>query len=590
MSERPRLPHAAEADWGIEETPRFGSVSDYQSRFGESSTPAFESSVPLAHSLEHDYGDTVTDRVARYIKTLAPAPLRHYEEQFKYALVVSNLLDDTLVLSKNEQALKTLLERQKPARYNRHYKIRVPAFCSHKFVLYTVNCVIFLLKQRLRTTVRPRCQVHMFKCILAMAGKMMKYRRMVATAAYLRALGCVERFMVANCRVNRALIGSVISLKEYEMFSYLSKTNSRYVPELTRQINTTLSCLLVNIKHLIGSVLPLCNGPMLEQYCAIHGVHLAELFEQESEELLLEALTAKLSQFNSLRRFFVCQLLTVHDLAACNFFLLKLHDLYSTEPQQAYVGSVLRFALLSALLESHTRTLDEIHTLLEKFRHLHNQHSDYANDDVLVTQKFDRDTAVPREAELNLSNLIDKLHGLATSLRYFKKYSASILLLQDAEEYNEKMTIFRLFGAELKEAASLYSACAHDYHSEYTERADNVSLGSHLGEFSLKLFRTSPKNNAVPERKDRSKRLLGLQLGLLTVLEEPEGRDPPPYELYNQAALDALTRKHPRFSINSLSLNVSGITDLIASMDDLKTTVSNGAGSQLGERKDIHFM
>ena len=81
----------------------------------------------------------------------------------------------------------------------------------------------------------------------------------------------------------------------------------------------------------------------------------------------------------------------------------------------------------------------------------------------------------------------------------------------------------------------------------------------------------------------------GLQLGLLTVLEEPraerhrlqdtkeyldddkyDGVSPSAHGTYNQSTLDALTKRNTRnstsrYSMNSVNSNVSGLSDLIAS-------------------------
>lgn len=696
----------AEADWGIEEAPprpRFNSTttSEYsqplhdrydvrsdhmrsdhmrpdlrdhmyspalsQGPFGLStrSVSAWEPHKPVL--------PPTTQSFHKYIrKYLALDTVQRTQlvEKFKYNLVLSNLLDDTLMLSKNEQALNTLVQlrnEDSPAHvalakeYNydgsvlhvlsRRYRLAYPrVFDSPGLLWRTVCLIIFLLKQNMRvnSNLTRSSRVQLFKVLLVVATRIVKFKRAVSTIEASKSLRSLDDFMIANCKVNKVLITGILTLKEYDMFSFLNKTTAstaaaaslEYSAELRRHLLTLLDCLLINVKHSIRELLVFSNGEMLEKYCQINNVPLGLLLDtpEAPHDTGLESLTLKLNQFNSYRRLFICQLLTIHDPPSRNFFLLKLCDSFNIDIDDApaFVSTSAKLNALEKVFVAHTSALDQVRNFNEKFRCLDNttRSADFANDNVLspAGQSFGErhsDDLFAPEVELNLNNLIDKLQNLTTSLKYFKKYSQSISNLNDAEEYDEKITIFKLFGSEIKASNELYNICMADYQNDFNQKfleptsnsssRSNSQRNSHNSgdQFSLKAFHTSSnkankrysqpalshsarERGSTPSTKadKRSKRLsTGLQLGLLTVFEEPNKRSSdsqvghqartrkivsyddkngnahsiPGYESFNQAALDALTRKNKsrnsanRFSINSLNSNVSGLSDLLAS-------------------------
>lgn len=563
-------------------------------------------------------------------------------ERFKYNLVVSNLLDDSLVLLKNEQALSNLVQMRRSdddpvhARLvkqfnfdgaellvlNKLYRLSAPSFFQRsQLILQTIWLIVFLLKHNLnvRSGLPHKSQIKLFKCLLIASTKALKYRRGTAMIMAAKSLRTLDDFMISNCKINKALIATIITIKEYEMFVFLNQndlgqSSSTYLKNLKSHLNHILSYITINVRDSVRSLLPLSNGEVLEKYCQINNVQLgpimAEVNVADDDEITLDLLTSKLNQFNNLRRFFICQLLTIHDEKLTNFFILKLCDSFNLDPQTLITSWTDKLVVLQRVLAEHTLVLGEILTLNEKFKRLNNpsQTTDFVNDDVLTNKTIGPEkhtAAFSTDNELNLSNLISKLQNLSTSLKYFKKYSQSIHTIEDVDEYDEKLTIFKQFGGELKLSFELYKSCLGDYESELAKLKSpnlaspqtNTQHNSYNSndQFSLKSFHTSStkqrvtsgeilevKNQPKPNERKSRRVSTGLQLGLLTVMEEPRGRNVPSreksveelaqnHESFNQSALDALTRKigirNPknRFSINSLSSNVSGISDLIAS-------------------------
>lgn len=673
----------AEADWGIEEPiapprPRFSSTStsEYSQphRLRELSirTPSFATSSYCASASAHKRLPPTTESFHKFIKKYLS--LEHRDtavvERFKYNLVVSNLLDASLVLSKNEQALNNLVQIRNEVDntlhvelakefsfdgttleiVNKQYRLRFPsAYSDPLLLLNIISLVIFLLKQNfhIRSHISYAGRITIFKMLLIMATKFIKCKRAKTTLTASRSLRSLDDFMISNCRINKSLITSMISLKEFEMFAFMNKTSktdstTQYSNELKSHLNMLLTCLTINMRHSVSTLLPMCNGLLLEQYCSINNVQMANIFDHnesiQEEQLTLESLKEKLNNFNNLRRFFICQLLTIHDNPLRNFFMLKLYDAFHIDDSAIFQLNITdRLTKLEQIFENHTKTLDQLLALNEKFKLLSKSSptTDYANDDVLSRGKSPvehrDDELFLLDTELNLRNLINKLTSVTTSLQYFRKYSEAISDINDSEEYEEKISIFSSFQSELRGCLELYNICKSDYDGEFNRRfvsaysqpssastSQRNSLNSN-DQFNPKSFHTGSssrkKRNSLPIKGEthrsestsskanssldkRYKRLsTGLQLGLLTVLEEPTNNinssasEPSPrmsskdtfkhflshednnegYDTYNQAALDALTRRKNvrhsigRFSVNSLNSNISGITDLIAS-------------------------
>lgn len=653
----------AEADWGIEEFlphKRFNSVTgsefSHTLRLREQLVNGSHSyhDVDIVTQLEQEPLYLATTEnfhkfISKYLslKTIKDLVL----DKFKYNLVISNLLDESLVLSKNEQALANLLQIRSASRspdpieiWQRHpqdglqlqitlkqYKlVSSPVFGRNSLLFNTLSLIIFLLKQNInvRSQFPYESRVRLFRILLIVSTKIVTYRRVWRTIEASKSINKLEEFMIANCKINKTIITSVLSIKELDMFTFLNRTESpnkalaSYSENLKTHLNTILDSLILNARYSIRELLPLSNGDILEKYAEINNIPLGEIsqFSDQMDALSLESLTAKLSRFNSLRRFFVCQLLTFHDPHLHNFFLLKLCDCFNVNLTNfpPFISSSRKLQILCRIFDDHTSTLDQLCLHNSQFKSLHSfdQAVDYVNDNVLVAKsqqpkdRFSEEFSF-NESDLAIDQLTDKLQNLTTSLKYFKKYKNSIDTEKDAEEHEEKISIFDSFGKELNVLVSMYQSCLSDLNLEYSVNflgASNPSScstsnrnSSGIDQFNPKTFRTSARsfrkttsltspNNELDlvsgvERK--LKRLLvGLQLGLLTVLEEPsklnaktKGSEeealsrmqvPLGLENYNAKAFDALTRKQDtkysnRYSMYSLNSNVSGLSDLIAS-------------------------
>lgn len=689
----------AEADWGIEEPfparNRFNSTTttsefsqpppirylEYGHRslslstghFGFLSNDDFFPPMDLKPSLfpnTENFHKYITHYLSSHEKSLQVV------EKFRYNLIISNLLDDTMVLSKNELALNDLVRIRASVDApmhtrlvklfnfdgtelivrNKNYRLDMPkGYRNPRVIVISIWLIVFLMKQnlKLRSNMSYSSRLKLFKILLIVTTKVMKFRRAAYIIGSSRSLRALDDFMISNCKINKSLITNMITIKEFEMFLFLNKSDTdaadpSYSKQLKHHLCTVLDYLILNVRHSIRRLLPLSNGEILEKYCQVNNIQLGPIFDgpdtTDGDEITVDALTSKLNYFNNLRRFFICQLLTIHDDPLRNFFILKLYDCFNVQQDSpsSRLASKKLFILVQVFNE-HTSALDQILFFNESFRSLHNpaQTTDYANDNVLSRMSYGTErkgSDFISDSNLNLNNLINNLQSLTTSLKYFKKYSQSISDINDADEHEEKLTIFKLFNDELKSSLDIYKTCMSEYLTDFSQKFENQSTSlsqsnsqrnSHNSndQFSLKSFHTSSsgqKRNSLYQALEVSKELrngtskssdkrshrtsAGLLLGLLTVLEEPrangivsprEGVTPTSNrESLNQIALDALTRKigirnpHNRFSVNSLNSNISGISDLIASTqittdDDNDRPRINGGPTQEMSKEEL---
>lgn len=649
----------AEADWGIEE---FSGSRRYHSATG--SELSYPLRVPI-HPLESSYGrdpsgpgdacPVITATTENFHKFITKyLSFRDFKslvlDKFKYNLVVSNLLDESLVLSKNEQALTNLQELSSqqdgtlPDLFTcwrndttikvqvilRQYRLSSSRLLGNPcLLLNTISLIIFLLKQNmsLRSLLPHITRVRIFRILLIVSSKIVNFKRIWTSVEASKIIRNLDDFTITNCKINKAIITNILSIKELEMFTFLNESGStprtpaEYSNDLKAHLNGILESLILNAKYSIRKLLPLSNGDILEKYCDINNIPLGSMLNllEPSDVLSVEYLTSKLSLFNGLRRFLVCQLLTLHDPHMHNFFILKLCDYFNVnlDNYPTFISSSYKLKVFCDIFQEHASSLKQIliHNSQFKAMRCYDQAVDYVNDDVLSSinqqppEKFAEDFSFS-DSDLPLSQLIDKLQSLATSLKYFKKYKNSIVSNENAEEHEEKISIFDLFDKELKGINNLYKSCVNDLNHEFNVNFLGGSAPSscstsnrnsyNIEQFNPKAFHTASRSSRrqvsflankieepVAATDKRLKRLsVGLQLGLLTVVEEPikrlprteltrgtyidKNRLPNLQDTFDIKAYEALTKRTEmkasnRYSMYSLNSNISGISDLIAS-------------------------
>ncbi|KAJ9113383.1 hypothetical protein QFC19_000302 [Naganishia cerealis] len=588
-------------------------------------------------------------------------------ERFKYQLILSNLMDDSLILSKNEQALNTLMANTKEPTATRltrllnfdgtelfvvkkYYLIRFPEkYYNTQMVLQVIHLIIFLIKQSLKedSHLLSHSKHKLFRILLVVSTRMIQFKRIGLRIKANKILNYTEEFLKLNYKINKKLISHMIRAKEMAIFTgtSLSSSGSNDPTSLMKTLDETLSFLIFNLKSSIVRLLPFLNGPTFEQYCHINNINIDILGKSLDEtELTIDTLRSKLDKFHKLRKMFLCQLLTISERQSYNFFLSKAWDLFNLPQAETRelcstpISVLEKFIILEDIFHEHNQTVSNFNNLVDRYERLNpsaTKTRELENSDVL--QVDNHQTGIP---ETNMDSLIQKLTNLTTNFGFFKKYNQSVSTIDNIDELNEKIMIFQQLGEELQQSMQLYQLTLSDLnHDLYMktgygdiEKTPSSSTSTsrrssrNCEEFSPKTFHTTSSSlkkrfslpsqatgkpnqsptidsqssslkSKVGDKLDKKYKRLstGLQLGLLTVFEEPNKASSfsvnrnnraayddnyinilPSnnyYEGYNQAALESLSNLRVRnsrlsinrFSLNSLASNVSSLSDLVSS-------------------------
>lgn len=660
------------SDWGIEESSSTPTLSTY-SNFPPQQFPEHEEDFQYYYQKYDNQIMASTEDFSKYIKKYLSMERINDEfwEKFKYNLIVSDLLDDSMVLSKNEQALTTLLANLKAEKVS-HKTLRLPTYINSlnfdgtqlkivdkkyelrystifnksNYLLLVINLIVFLLKQcqisNAHKVVHAN-QLKMFKVLLIISTKLIKFRKFKLLVYTNRLKSCLDEFLKFSYQMNKNLISNLILVKE-EVYNFLDRAqHDNFKQELKRNLLHTLNFLIFDLRTAIVNLIPYMNGDLLEQYCTINNINLNILNQTfDADDNAIEEIKFNINKFNHLRKFLICQLLTINDAPIKKtYFIYKLTDIFHMDENFNHdnrtLTSIEKLHLLETTVSAHNRVLHNFNTFFENYEKSSPKRID-EKQDLAINNAETKDD--------NLMALINKLDKITTNMRFFHKYNQATKSLNDIDELHEKLEIFNQFNDELNAVKELYQVNVNDLNNDiYNQDRTKQGLGSprtmsdsgcyspSSEPFGLKSFHNSSikkryslpssvKSNSpridegiepVASSGKKYKRLsTGLQLGLLTVFEDPAKASqnsrlthtrntssssrsgtnfspvsyddnyinmlpPAGYESYNQSTLDQLSsaqtkklsfgnlRNSNRFSLNSVNSNVSGLTDLISS-------------------------
>lgn len=498
-----------------------------------------------------------TESFRKFIQKYLKLDLQNeFWDKFKYNLIISNLLDDSMVLSKNEQSLNTLIHLSSNFQMRdsvffktlnddgtqlilttRNYTLKFPHFFYSKYhVISVIYLIIFLLKQNMLQKGNANFdQTKMFKILLIISTKIVKFKRINMMLQMNKVLNHLNVFLVHNFKINKKIIVNLINVKNLKLFKHLPRVLNASSGTLGH-LNYTLNFLLFNLKSSIIKLLPIVNGPVLEQYCNINNIDLDSdlCLDQENDNVdeplksnlvsnsnldtdeALNVIIKKITLFNKLRKFLICQLLTIDGggRGQPNFFLLKIIDKFNANAFEHEIkelgGSNIslfeKLLILEEFFRDHNKVLDNFNLLFDKFEKLNKLDEmtiDNENQDILKA-KEESNTEIFNNDSMN--QLIMKVSNLSTNLTFFRKYNNSTI--DNKNELQEKLLIFHQFQDDIEAIKQLYKLNLQDLNYEMNEAETDELMSSvshsnsatpsasnrnsrNSGEFSLKSFHTS---------------------------------------------------------------------------------------------------
>lgn len=524
-------------------------------------------------------GNTIypnTDTLSKFIEKYLSMEnkLGEFWEKFKYNLVISNLLEDSMILSKNESSLQLLNSNPitTPLKYlrftinddgtrlivlNTSYTLKYNyRYTNFTTVLLIINLIIYLLKQQQSAYFGPQqmtyeSQFTLFKFIIVVSSKLIKIRKFKTTVETNKILDLLNDFLKLNYIVNKNLILSMVKLKGKKLDLVQGDANS------THLLNS-LSFLNITLQSLIVKLLPHMNGDLFQQYCTINNINvgiLTQEFDSEDQDDLEEVIF-NINKFNQLRKLLICQLITINENAQSNFFTLNLMDQFQVNEMESELSAFEKMKLVHDVLIDHNDSVKAINKMFAKVD--------------IVSQPREQvpptDEDITPNLHLNLFQFTSRVNKFAHNLSYFNKYNQS-LSLDNIDEQYEKLAIFQQFHDELNQLKLLHKLALLELNQEInpdytianspkstvssspqTNQAGSLNLKSFHNPSIKKRFslpptvtasgttttngssmevstsptKSLPGQTSVPSSKPKKYKRLstGLQLGLLTVFEE----------------------------------------------------------------------
>lgn len=651
---------------------------------------------------------TVSVYISKYL-SLGDITQKFWDE-FKYTLVMSNLLDDSMILSKNQQLLAALQSEKLDETgrstnliktlnndgtilkiIGKKYLVSFRHLNGSSFTaIYIIYLIIFLLKrlvEKKSKDKRPspsRGDRKLFKILLIASTKLIQFKRFELLIRFTPMMKRLNTFLINNYQMNKSLICATINLKQLDLLRSMkaSKKIVERIEASKSMVDSMLNILEASVKHSIKHIIPFLNGPQVEKYCKMNGADIKELFTTKHEVLQSEQkgtdmpndassvkfLIEKIKWFNMLRKIFVCCLLALNDFPLKSFSIFQIWDLLkgSDNVNETYMINFNLYAKLDALgslLDKQNKILESLYEVAsDQEKECHRTEGEALIDSDILSIDNDEINKKSGGNESSIQSLVSKLSSITTNLKYFRKYNQVTYAIDNVDELNEKLMIYKLFAEDLDVIKEMYQAGLSELSDQICSRiSENVARSPSLnssnrsskhsstisGEFNLKTFHTTnssslkkryslplhasdplPNSPTLHQNHQMSSKAIntnkhlslndkkykrlstGLQLGLLTVCEEPKAMEecntniskksgvannskvsyddnyinilpPSGYynETYNQEALESLSEvsdrkripsstRYPssnRFSLNSVSSNISNLSEYILS-------------------------
>lgn len=519
-------------------------------------------------------------------------------EKFKYSLIVLNLLDDAMILLKNEQALASLdlldgewawhdvendsnlllfLKDLGRLQVNQRYKFHVPSEYRPINLLKIISFVMVLLKQLLAgRTLRPR-HLPLVHVLLLRAAKILKFRRLQLIVATKQTLGALDEFLAANYRINKKIITRLISLKEVEQYGFLSSGNHDK-HQVHQQLLGAINFLAFSLTTTIAKLMEYVDGNIFEQYCEINSINTAFLSQSWMEYSAdfdhpspLDEVVFLINKFNQLRKLLVCQLLLMETLGEKNFFVYRLMNHLDIRedscPKSIFTPVVQKLLGVDQILNQFNQVTQTFITLFDEVDKVHPTLRTREHENVIALNQ-------PQVADTTqLDHLVDKLATLLTNIKYFQKYHLLTRTTTSLDEVNEKLMIFTQFADELAAVQEIHRLTLGELQCSGYGGLEVLTLPRNTlkleGPFSLKSFHTLDKKRfsqpqplvTLVDLDRKSKRLSGINL--LTVVEENEKTHEIKSPLEEGTPVVRPKRWNNRYLLNLVLLNLSGLTDMI---------------------------
>ena len=561
------------SDWGIEETVASPALShgsfmepiDLVSKQSIASSTLINGYTENEHKEQDQFQkycrkcgyvpiESSTENFNKFIKkylSLTSAKNKFWEE-FKYNMVISDLLSQNIVLSKNEQSLKNVIQyagkEDESERslvkllnndgtvlrvLNRQYHLTLPSrYFTTCTIILVIYSIIFFMKQLVSQKMQTQplyTQSMMLRILIITSTRIIHCRRVRILIQSSKIMKILNGFLFQNYALNKKLITGLLRLKECEMFdfmksSYFSENDALHIKS---SLQSALNLINLNIRNGITKLLPFVNGPMLEKFCNINDVDIFKI-NQSYKEYLQEELCDSteedkrnvhyneiffyISQFHELRKFLICELLIVDGVPQKCLFLYEIWDIFNIDELNIdeYLLNSITFSekllIIEEVLSDFKDVLKVMNQTLDNFEIMNKNSQRFAKPSSEAGISVNLSGVIP-SGEACIKNLSHAVLGASTKLKYFSRYNSASLRAENSEESHQKLSIFQQLGIELDRINELYKISLNELTNECNEsqwhstlerkkeRESKETKNNKSSDFSLKSLHTVNSNS-----------------------------------------------------------------------------------------------
>jgi hypothetical protein len=482
----------------------------------------------------------------------------NFQDEFKYILITSQLLDETLLISKYKKKISSLHLKVRDSlivtRFGIRFKQMQSQYSMNGNYLNSISYLRIICFLRYLSINHDKFNRGQLKSILIIItvniyglANIRSFSLKVIETVILNGL---RRFIKNYQKLDISIIKLMNNFKELSIFPNLTNntvptqsTDLQKSEEIYDVLNSTLILSVNGIINNIVNIFHCINSSGLKNYCEIYNIQLEELNYHLSSKSCnsstsdYDKMSQNLKKFLYLRRFFICCLLSTNEVDSDPTYLHKISRIFHIpEPQSSHISDNFeRFSAISKALQNLYKFSETVSNNLNGFM---------AKENSRVLGGKDTSTIMPtsqtpshliklthklKEIQLNLATLDDN-NSIDDQIQEFAKIGE--LLTSVHNIYNQDLTNLQ----KSSQTNKPFHLAQRSYSSPLDNRSSSILLSKRKRfslppqqQFTLQA-RSSPTSGSMspaspststPSSTPKSYKRLstGLSIPLLTVME-----------------------------------------------------------------------
>ncbi len=438
-------------------------------------------------------------------------------DEFRYILVSSQLLDETILISKFKKKSLMDLNQKGFQKFGHLIKInsnfQINSIISTINILKIINVLSYLQKNQFKYSLQQIRLVLMISTIhlsFIVNSKLLKLK-IIQTKILNQLRKFIKNFQKFDTLIQK-LITKFKELKIYNNIPSLKSqtTGNNENPDSIYDLTSSSLILSINsITNSFKSLLSLTNGIELENYCGIYNIELTRLGfqidELKSLKLIddnqddVDLIVSKFKKLQFLRRFLIVVLLTINQFNNHSPFSNKVFEIFKIKQN----GGDCKVSFLSKLIMV-SNNLNDISQFCETLNQSIKQSIDVSNTIINHSEFHQNDS----------SSSIDLL------LNKIKEFELQLIIARSSKN----PTHLKELGSILENLSNLYKKeCSTSQTNSNLLKIAKQRKRFSLPSTALPIQQQQQRSKSTSSKRNSYKRLsTGFTLPLLTVTENEE--------------------------------------------------------------------